>query len=55
MDAKQLFNEHGAQIGQRASLSHPHDSCAIVAQQTFGTVFSLVSITIIYYHIIFDN
>uniref|UniRef100_A0A1I7W1X5 DUF35_N domain-containing protein n=1 Tax=Loa loa TaxID=7209 RepID=A0A1I7W1X5_LOALO len=41
MDAKQLLDEYGAQIGQRTSLLHPHDSCSVVAQQTFGTVFSL--------------
>ncbi|CAG9538789.1 unnamed protein product [Cercopithifilaria johnstoni] len=41
MDAKQLLDEYGAQIGQRTSLLQPHDSCSIVAQQTFGTVFSL--------------
>ncbi|KAM3718740.1 putative apolipophorin protein [Dirofilaria immitis] len=40
-DAKQLLNEHGAEIGERTSLLHPHDACTIIAQQTFGTVFSL--------------
>ncbi|VDN83859.1 unnamed protein product [Brugia pahangi] len=41
MNAKELLNEYGAQIGQRSSLLHPHDSCSVIAQQTFGTVFSL--------------
>lgn len=57
MDAKQLLDENGAKIGQRTSLLHPHDSCSILAQQTFGAVFSLVSNCIIKkknYHIIFS-
>uniref|UniRef100_A0A8R1Y5H1 Uncharacterized protein n=1 Tax=Onchocerca volvulus TaxID=6282 RepID=A0A8R1Y5H1_ONCVO len=47
MDAKQLLDESGAQIGERTSLLHPHDTCSVVAQQTFGTVFSLASYKVI--------
>lgn len=42
MDAKDLLDKNGVKVGQRSSLIHPHDSCSVVAQQTFGTVFSLV-------------
>uniref|UniRef100_A0A915PUL0 Vitellogenin n=1 Tax=Setaria digitata TaxID=48799 RepID=A0A915PUL0_9BILA len=41
IDAKQLFDDRGAQVGQRTALQHPNDGCSIVAQQSSGTVFSL--------------
>lgn len=43
MDGQQLFDERGAQVGHRRALKQPSDACSLVAQQSYGTVFNIVS------------
>jgi len=42
-DAQNLFDKSGKTTGDRANLEGPNDVCAVIAQETFGTVFSVSS------------
>lgn len=51
-DAQNLFDMNGQQTGDRASLERPNDVCAVIAQETYGTVFTTVSILFLLFWIL---